>query len=446
MSSLKLSPFSPSIRSSDAKARADEFTYYLSRRLGLSSPLPTRQPEPLRRGSWMHRHFKSFLDPLTAADHPSNTSLTAAMNASLDTRLREIRKACQGFGCGQTEIDLNVQTERRDADTTLAWFVASLGVRSSKPGSPLKDGWATWLTAQGRVIATEYVLGCRTDFSPRNLIVVQPDALFFRETDRTLWFVDLKSTSRPAGEHAQGFSIAYQTRLTLLIARLMLPELIAHFALPPDTTIGGVHHLVLQCPSIEFGQNDRPYRYESDGKRSGITGIIVKGPGGWQVSCNGQPHSNPFPFEEAAVELLHSLTGKAPTRTYSGEPDPALYLTRCNDWYAGRGAFAARAVDWDASPPIQTVTTPNLALDADAYEECIAITTQIGKLASRRPYPSNFPRMTPDLTSPLYALPFPAPPPRPAAPPPTPLLVLPREEPHWSASRIILEPAKDSLR
>lgn len=343
-------PTSPPIRSSDLKlCTSSPFTYYLTRRLGLTKTFS--HSEALSRGSWLHKAFE--LDPLTGTTSFRDGPAPVLYNHVLQERLGELRIQAKARGLDSETTSTILAREERDAQTALAWYGSAARVTIH----PDIGSFRSYLSRpHWRLLAREH-----TETVPSHLegppLKAVFDTLLHNTVRNELWIVDLKSTSLPPTVRLSLCAYEFQAAHYLHILREALAAgHLTAFNLPDDIRIGGIMHIAIQKPTITFGQNDRPYQLvdftPSRGKNKGIT---------------------------------------RQEKEYYGEPSLDIYLTRCDHWFQGTHEFSHLAPTRDSEPPVNISFTPLSILDNPLYPSYDARLSLIHSYATCEPTPDNFP-------------------------------------------------------
>jgi len=320
----------PPIRSSDYRLiRTCPRTYYLSRRLGLVKAM--QYSRALNRGSWVHLAFACILeDP---------TDRAVILEQAIVARCEELRDVCKVLGIGNDKIREIVAREEQDARTSVAWFNAALTV---------PDG-------SGRTLAQRFTDDWTVVYQEPEIKtgdrLIQPDVIV-RDRAGKVWIVDFKTTSMSTNARLQTCPLEFQTQhyyntfVDAVSAR-------AHEDCGP---VGGVLHIAVRKPSIEFGMKDRPFTLDESPFKSGPR--------------KGEPRNE---------------------RIYTGEPDPSLYEQRCIDWYLGRGEYSHFEPERLTDPCIAISTTSSELLTCDDLKtEYNARLSFVRNYTSRKSHPSLF--------------------------------------------------------
>jgi hypothetical protein len=375
----------PSIRSSDyGSALTDPFGYYLRRRLGLTPAL--MYSEALSRGSYFHTLFALY-------DRGDRWQIFQRQCA---VRLAEINRICKDLRISENARAEAVQNEQTDQALASAWFKAFEELPCIKGKSALQ-----FLDSSYTKIGAELRLTWVDERFPRCRQVAQFDLLLLDRRTNRLWIVDAKTTSAPPLIRLSTVREEFQTMhyfhaLEWVLERGVLQK---RFDLPDDVSIGGMMHMAVLKPSIVFGQSDRDFHLESEGKRSGVSGRIIRTPvnlrdqGTHVIQWTaGQPYPEPFcgTVDECLAEL-HERTGKKPEKVYRGEPTLSNYAARCMRWYMGQDEYTDKAPDFENDPPINiSYTHSSVGLDNDWRSDYLTRVAMIYKLATTEANPCNF--------------------------------------------------------
>lgn len=327
----------PPIRSSDYRlVRSCPRTYYLSRRLGLTKAF--QYSKALNRGSWVHLAFACILDD------PTDRAIT--LENAIVARCEELRDVAKQMGVGSEKIREMVAHEELDARTSIAWFNAALLVPDGSGktvGQRFAEDWT--VVAQ----EPEILHGDR---------LIQPDCLL-RDKAGKLWIVDFKTTSMSTNARLQTCPLEFQTQHYFHVMRDKAQEdqaFCIEYQLEGQASLGGVLHIAVRKPSIEFGMKDRPFELDTTPFKSGPR--------------KGEPRNE---------------------KVYVGEPDPAIYEQRCLDWYLGRGEYSHHEPERLTDPCIAISTTSaELLLAEDLRSEYHERLSFIRNYADRPSQPCNF--------------------------------------------------------
>lgn len=351
LTSRGIIPISPPIRSGDLQlCRTDPFRYLLTRRLGLVRAL--KYSEALTRGSWFHLCLESFFRTNTVSNDIDFRRL-------LGVRLDELRQLCKVLSLPPTSTQVVLDAEIRDAEMARAYFLASS--RYSNHNFPgLRHSWSELLAPNKpfRWLASELIIRLRHPALRKVDSVIQIDALLYNESADTLWLLDAKTTGKPAYHRAQTCYLENQTfhyLETFSEALSQSTDIHRQFSLPTSVKLGGMIHLIVQKPTIEFGMNDRPWWLACTSKRSSRRATALYNPSTstWTVTyldlssgaqvepgTDGAPDGTQ-PTRDAAENAMREYCGiKTVEKEFTGEPSWDNYVRRCTDWYLGEGDYA----------------------------------------------------------------------------------------------------------
>jgi len=341
----------PSIRSSDYEGVLHcPFQYYLSRRLGLTPAL--RWSKALSRGSWFHKRLELYKEEKTAASQ--------IMEAQLQDRLGELTEICMSLGIKGSSRDTVLERERNDCRCAMGWFDACWNL----PFGPKRTTLDFFINqSHFRTIGSE--LGIRLQLpssSPTKKIQVVAlyDLLLYHEVQNTLFIVDAKTCSESATDRLITCPLEFQTQHYMMILKnaLKTKQLQKKFDLPDDVGVGGMIHLAIQKPTIEFGMKDR--------------------------DCEEYEHTLKSGPRKGQIEIR---------KTYTGEPRLTNYIKRCNNWYEGTGEYEHLAPKWATDPPINiSLTYGSTLLDPAYVQEYDTRLKIIADYARCPPLPYHFPR------------------------------------------------------
>jgi hypothetical protein len=375
----------PAIRSSDySSALSDPFGYYLRRRLGLVPAL--MYSEALSRGSYFHTLFALY-------DRDDRWKIFGGQCAA---RLEELNALCKNLSFTETTRAEAVQNEQLDQATAAAWFTAFESLACIDGHSASEE------LCHYEKLGAELRLTWVDEEMPKTRQVAQFDLLLLNRKTNALWIVDAKTTASPPLIRLATVKHEFQTQHYLHALEWFLDRGLLHNrypSLPKDVRIGGMMHVAVLKPSISFGQSDRDFRWESEGKRTGVAGRIIRTPVNLkdqgthviQWTAN-QPYAEPFcgTLDECVAEL-HERTGKKPEKAYTGEPTLHNFSNRCLRWYKGEGEYADRAPDFANDPPINiSYTHASVLLDKDWRKDYLSRVAMIYNLATLEANPCNF--------------------------------------------------------
>lgn len=342
----------PDIHSSDYRtALSDPFLYLLTRRLGITKALSSGTA--LTRGSWFHTIAE--LDTLTgeAPGHPDPLTPShpawLAFLTKVESRIEELTDTCAKQGIVGDARRTILATEREDALTALAWYCSASTVEITPKLGTFRQFLAKpfW-----RILGREIPISDPMVYGG-NRRRTTLDMLLLDLNTNNLWVLDYKSCSEPTTVRLASCPIEFQTlhSISLLQGSLRSGTLYRVFPdLPPPTElkVGGMMHLAIQKPSLRFGQQDRNFTLDTSPFKSGPR--------------KGQPRNE---------------------KNYFGEPDPANFRLRCDDWYHGRGEYSHLQAERDASPVVNISYTYAEKLDADAWQQYTRRCLHVQSLATR---------------------------------------------------------------
>lgn len=342
----------PPVRSSDYELVCrSPFYYYLSRRLGLIKSL--RHTTALSRGTWFHEGFRHLsLDPSHRRDRIEDT---------LASRSSELSDVCAELGVSPDKRREILLRERQDVESSLAWFEAARQTRiSSEYGSFQQFLERDHFRVLGRECRLVTSVSKVANNHTRVLkSVAQPDLLLYHKGQNSVWIVDAKTTGHSPLLRASTIPYEFQARHYLTVARRLIDRgmIQRQFDLPSDATLGGMIHVIVRKPTIEFGMKDRHYEIDDTPFKSGPR--------------KGQPRNE---------------------RKYFGEPVWENYLERVRHWYAATEEYEHLRPQWDADPPVNlSITSGRIVDDPDvrkAYEQQFRL---VQTYAWRKPDPLMFP-------------------------------------------------------
>jgi hypothetical protein len=315
-------PVIPPIRSSDLRLLlGDPFDYFCRRRLGLVAP--TGYAEALARGTWLHEQFRRM--------GLGDEERRAEIEALLATRVGALASIFASQGLSHDAARERLATEERDCRTAAAWWEAAVALKFGTDRRSLRErlGRPGW-----REVCREFTFAADMPVRPREqgngLPVphecrVQPDLLLYDEERSRLWIVDLKSCSGSTLGRLTACPDEFQTQLyCAVIERLLARGVVQRrFGLPLDCALGGMIHVAVRKPTIEFGPNDRDFLVDTTPLKTGPR--------------KGQPRNE---------------------KRYVGEPRFENYLRRVGEWFRAEADFVDRAAEWAIDPPVNLSETP----------------------------------------------------------------------------------------
>ena len=380
-----LVPRVPSIRSSDySSALSDPFGYYVRRRLGLIPALS--YSEALSRGSYFHTLFALY----------DRDDCNQIFKRQCAARLTEINNICKDLRIAESHRADAVQNERIDQAYASAWYNAFKNLPCINNESALD-----LLSDNFVKLGAEVRLTWIDERFPKTRQVAQLDLLLLNRKTNKLWIVDAKTTASPPLIRLSTVKEEFQTMHYLHALEWFFARGLLHkqYDLPPNVQLGGMMHMAILKPSIQFGQADRDFHWESDGKRTGIAGRIMVSPvnlrdqGDYVIKwTRNQPSPEPCCGTlEECLHVLHEVTGKKPEKIYRGEPALSNYIERCMRWYKGELEYLDRAPDFVNDPPVNfSYTHASVMLDKDWRLDYLSRVAMIYKLATQEANPCNF--------------------------------------------------------
>ena len=339
----------PPIRSSDFRLITDSpFHYLLARRYGLVPRMSWS--EALNRGTWFHQLF--------AMMHLPPEEMRAAYNILLARRIEELNAVCSDFGIDSEKKRAIISTEEQDNQTALAWYVSCTQVEIPGVGT-LHD---VLQAPHYKPVCAECLMVAKFDvpsYRGQVTCVAQPDLLLHHTGQNSLWIVDYKTTAMSPVDRAASCPIEPQTQhyLHILEACLKDAKWKEERGLPPDVHVGGMMHVIVQKPTIEFGMKDRDFILDTSPFKSGPR--------------KGEPRNE---------------------KIYQGEPRLENYIQRCTDWYRGEGEYAHLVADRQTAPVVNISYTSAEALRDDMWRKQYTARLQaVNFWRSRTPDPGVFP-------------------------------------------------------
>ena len=386
----------PTIRSSDySLALRSPRLYYLIRRLGLIPAL--RWSEAMNRGSWFHTILGLYRAP----------NRRAVYAKLVLKRIDELKAYCDTAHIGTERMLAIIDREHLDAATALGWFEAleTVEIHNQTTGEKFtirqfldQPRWKH-LGSEVRIVRPHKINGKEV------LMVIQLDCLLYDRDSNKLWIFDGKTTSETPLSRVATVKHEFQTQHYMVTTDWAIETglLQSKFDLPDDVTLGGMMHCPVWKPGIRFGMKDRPHRWYSEGKRTGMCGTVIRAAGdeGYDVvvgeigSDQDWSPTTTAPTMEEALKILHEITGKKPEKQFTGEPDLRHFVTRLQEAYKG---YEEKLLGEGklAEPPVNlTWTTHAVLLDKDwltDYWDCVQY---IHSHAVRTAIPENF--LPPDM-------------------------------------------------
>lgn len=330
----------PPIRASSyGMALSDPFLFYLVYRLGIV-PFYKAPGGALSRGSWFHTH-------LQAAVHPSPARF---IHNVVMLRRRELNAAGRALGIMPATLRKFHDHEDRDQQMTKAW--ATVAVDIPLPTGPTVHEFFAPYTVLACELTLRHTLVLDHLKIPR---VCQLDRLLYDPVSNAVYIVDWKTCSeepriRLAKAPREMASFHYSH---ILLSLLRSGDIQQRFSLPADCSFGGFFHVAFQKCPLQFGQNDRPCRFESR--------TLTRGP------RKGQTVTEPV---------------------YFGEPSYANFVARNVEWYTRTGRYAGAP---HASPPVDiSLLGPGLVLDSSPLDIYYSRLKYLHHLSTCDAVPSSF--------------------------------------------------------
>jgi hypothetical protein len=360
MNLLSTARVHPPIRSSAIKVVGDPFLYYLTEILGITSAF--NGSRRMAYGSYEHEALRLF--------DSTPEARKAHIESILTTRQSDIREAAKQFNVTPDSRDRILSDEEYNALTALSYWESANLVRRAT--GTLSRGIGGWLgNPRYKVIGRELLVTVFPWGEADLPAVAQFDLLLYEPAKNLIHIVDLKTTSSVPIKRASYASKEFQTHHYLHIAReaarLGLFDNRTNSSMRP--TVGSMAHLIIQTPTIRFGQNDRSFTLDTSPLKSG--------------KRKGQPRNE---------------------KRYSGEPKLENFLTRTSDWYLGRNDYVDRAllVLGDQSP-VNVSWTPIQSVSARDWDDYDYWTTQLRKWGSTSHNPLLFPKNITNLMHTTYS-------------------------------------------
>jgi len=341
----------PSIRSSDYEGVLHcPFQYYLGRRLGLVPVL--RWSKALSRGSWFHKRLELYRD--------NSTMALEIMNAMLDDRIDELEEICNRIGIKGESKDNIKERERRDFWCALGWYETAMNLDTHQK-IPTVQKFLTQDHFQhlGSEVGVRLHMP-HTSKAGKVMLTGMYDTLLYHKAQNTIFIVDAKTCAGSPEERLQTCPLEFQTQHYMMTLKIALENNLLQpmFDIPTDVGVGGMIHIGVQKPTIDFGMKDRDYEE--------VEHTLSRGPRKGQTEIR---------------------------RNYIGEPRFDNYIDRCNDWYRGQGEYEHNAEKWASSPPINySLTYGSTLLDEDYIDEYYSRVALIRQYVQCKAIPKNFPR------------------------------------------------------
>lgn len=375
----------PSIRSSDFGTAIERpFLYYLTRRLNLAPANRMEEREAIIVGDYFHL--------LMELEHLGPENQKRLYYERLKEQITEIVRVCEMTG---KRADYSIEKAEQLAYSTEAMYHAVLDYKL--PGTELSRGIKHLLEQEFQELGDELLLSYRHKDFPRSVLTIQVDRLLYRPASDEVWILDYKTSGKDTVERLATCTYEAQTRHYVFTLRELMPKIIEEYGLPRSAKVGGMMHLAIKRPDLRLTDADRPFEYQSEGKRTGWVGsarpiynpnLSVKQ---WDVECRSMhppfdSKADSFQKKDDALTFLHEATGKKPEKVYTGERDVRLLTRRIKEKY--------RDMD-PASPPVNLSRTPiDAVLDEDGEYEYLSDLKAVYSYATRPANPVAFSRRT----------------------------------------------------
>ncbi len=330
-----------------------EFAFYLRSILGLSSSF--RVSKALARGSWFHKRLE-FLEA------PPELGVPLLMDSCFETRTQELKDICSAWGFDSDTIRQTIENEAKDFKTAWAWYEATRTIKlpASTLGCPLTFEEFLRLPHL-RLLGVELKAVYNDPNFAGHPFVGVFDRLYHDRNNNQLWILDAKTADKVPSVRLATVHIDFQTQHYLHILSNLLRVGLIHQAfpdLPPDVTVGGMAHLCIQKPTINFDRRvDRPFEWRQK--------VISRGPRKGQIEMEKDYKSD--------------------------EPVFDLYVERVKRWYAGEGEYISDAIERQTNLPVNmSFTSLDMALDDDGFLQYSLRLERFRSVLSRPPYPNQF--------------------------------------------------------
>ena len=334
----------PAIRSSDYETILScPFQYYLSRRLGLVSAL--RWSAALSRGSWFHKRLEFYEE--------SSSGAALQMEESLREKYEELEDLCAGRGIIGEEKRKIFEREEKDMLMAMSWFEAMQAFQVPSKGSVVDYLSKRWFKKLGSEVTAQY------EHPEYGKLLAQYDLLLYHETQNAIYIVDAKTCAGSTINRLSICPVEFQTQHYMHILNWLLETGVVQekYGLPDDVRIGGMIHIAVQKPTIEFGMKDRDFEE--------VEHIISRGP------------------RKGQIELR---------RNYSGEPRWQNYRDRCRQWFLADGIYEDKKPERNSDPPLNfSLTYGSSTLSKEGAIEYHSRLNLIRRYSACDPVPGNFP-------------------------------------------------------
>lgn len=259
--------------SSVDEALSSPRTFLLNKALGIT-PRYFRI-EALARGTWFHTFLEH--DPMDISAHLLEAVLRARCEPLLMAHRERLEKEWREANIlGETRSKLH-EDEKADFETMLAMYLAYADCRM--PFFKNRT-FREYLSQDFQILSREF--RC---YHPEFPIVTDPinpddanlkhpavcvfDMLLYNPRAKSLWVLDAKTTAESPIGRMSTCPASFQTLFMIDMAQEVLPGLIKRFGLDPETTVGGVIHLVFQKPEIKLSRQDCNFTIDTTPLKSG---------------------------------------------------------------------------------------------------------------------------------------------------------------------------------
>jgi len=278
----------------------------------------------------------------------------------LDDRLDELTEICNTIGIKGESKDRVLEREQRDFWCAMGWYETSMTIETHQKVPTIQE----FLTqSHFRHLGSE--LGIRlhmpkTHRAGNVMLTGMYDVLLYHEEQNVLFVVDAKTCSTSPEDRLVTCPLEFQTQHYMMVLKIALENnlLQSIYNLPDDVGVGGMLHIGIQKPTIDFGMKDRDFEE--------VQHVLSRGPRKGQTEVR---------------------------RNYVGEPRFENYISRCNDWYRGQGEYEHLSERWATSPPVNySLTYGSMLLDEDYIDEYYSRVALIRQYSQCKAIPKNFPR------------------------------------------------------
>jgi hypothetical protein len=250
----------------------------------------------------------------------------------------ELMEAGKQVSLPDEYINDRLTKEEQDAKCALGWFQAWSQIPTSAEHGTFLDflNRPYWQDLGSELL---FVYKDAAHFS-----AARYDRLLYHKEKNELWIVDFKTTDTHPDVRAQicpieSASFLYPQILSSVLSKLGPANCgdLLGFELPKDVQVGGMIHLIVQKPSIEFSREDRPYKEVQHELKSGP--------------------------RKGQVEIRKEFT--------SDIPDLNLYVDRCGHWLSGTGTYLDKSAERAAHPSVNISFTSHALLRSNWSERFV---------------------------------------------------------------------------